>query len=107
MVVPIFASLDAVAAADTLRCVEQNTSWFPVLEPGSGHQVAVLLSQKFGGVFGHAAFFLANHFSSTRNVYHLLFAGVNSGLNLLTLKSKKSKRRDHMCLRQYSINDGG
>src|SRR5215469_4449469 len=97
MVVPIFAGLDAVAAADALRCVEQITSWFPVLEPGSGHQVAVLLSKKFGGIFRHAASFLANHFSSKRNVYHLLFAVVNSVFNLLTLNSKKKVKDGTIC----------
>jgi hypothetical protein len=76
MVVPIFARLHAVAAADAFGRVEQNASRLAVLEPSCRHEVAVLLSQSFGLILSHASPFptLAKIY---QRVYHLTFMGVN------------------------------
>ena len=76
MLVPIFARLHAVAAADTFCRVEQDAAPLAVVEPGRGNEVAVLVSQTFSGICGHRASFLESHLL-TANLYHFSFVPVN------------------------------
>jgi hypothetical protein len=74
MIVPIFAGLHAVAAADALGGVEQDASRFAVYEPTGRNEVAVLLNQSLGWIGSHAASFLESY---SLTVYHFRFAPVN------------------------------
>jgi hypothetical protein len=76
MLVPIFARLHAVAAADAFRRVEQNAPRLAVPEPGRGDEVAISLFQNFNWICGHAASFPKSRLL-TANLYHFPFAPVN------------------------------
>ena len=52
MIVPVFTSLNAVAATDAFRGVEQNASGFAIPESRSGNQIAVVRQTRRWS-FGH------------------------------------------------------
>ena len=76
MLVPIFARLHAVAAADAFRRVKQYAPRLAVPEPGRGNEVAISLFQNFNWICGHAASFPKSRLL-TANLYHFSFVPVN------------------------------
>ena len=75
MIVPVFARLHAVSAANAFRRVKQDTARFAVYEPACGHQIAVFAIESFSGINSHSVPLYRALAESV--VYHLTFTGVN------------------------------
>lgn len=71
MIIPIFTCLDAMAAADALSGVEQNTPGPAVSETPRWHKNAILLRYSLCVVFGHPP-----SWTCQAQIYHFRFVTV-------------------------------